>query len=412
MTKTYGKLMLLKLFLFLSLCNLSLNANNLVLDDFFNLGGMRHEQSTLELSNSKLEYIDKVRVDGSYKRAIDNTSQQNVAVRVYPKNFKAYNLEKKHFTTKQAYVNASLDKENLLIQERNYILLVQAKFQNKLLNFLKETIVLYKHELKAKKALLQGKFYVEAIFFVNRKLELLKLKALKQRRLYMSSVHAIHTALSQRYSLLEIQNAIESYTLDSSSKLLSKMKNCNFMALRDNSIEKQLDEQEEQVIQENIKLESIKEKFSFDFFELGYNNKETQGNSMSFGVGVDLPLKKSNQIRIMEEKLALVELGEKSRIEDEVYLRDAKLLLEEAQTLYAYEQGLQELLVNDDFYQLYSKKEDADQRFILEIQERDLKAKEELLEIEERLHQTYIKLLVLTHGFNNSVLSPLIVREF
>jgi len=412
MTKTYGKLMLLKLFLFLSLCNLSLNANNLVLDDFFNLGGMRHEQSTLELSNSKLEYIDKVRVDGSYKRAIDNTSQQNVAVRVYPKNFKAYNLEKKHFTTKQAYVNASLDKENLLIQERNYILLVQAKFQNKLLNFLKETIVLYKHELKAKKALLQGKFYVEAIFFVNRKLELLKLKALKQRRLYMSSVHAIHTALSQRYSLLEIQNAIESYTLDSSSKLLSKMKNCNFMALRDNSIEKQLDEQEEQVIQENIKLESIKEEFSFDFFELGYNNKETQGNSMSFGVGVDLPLKKSNQIRIMEEKLALVELGEKSRIEDEVYLRDAKLLLEEAQTLYAYEQGLQELLVNDDFYQLYSKKEDADQRFILEIQERDLKAKEELLEIEERLHQTYIKLLVLTHGFNNSVLSPLIVREF
>ena len=412
MTKTYGKLVLLRSFLLLSLCSLSLNANNLVLDDFLNLGGMRHEQSTLRLSNSKLEYIDKVRVDGSYKREIDNTTQQNVALRVYPKNFKAYNLEKKHFATQQAYVNASLDKENLLLQERNYILLVQAKFQNKLLNFLKETIVLYQHELKAKKALLQGKFYVESIFFINRKIELLKLKILKQRRLYMSSVHAIHTALSQRYSLLEIQNAIESYTLDSSSTLLSKMKNCNFMALRDNGIETKLDEQEEQVIQENIKLESIKEEFSFDFVELGYNNKETQGNSMTLGFGVDLPLKKSNQIKIMEEKLALVELGEKSRIEDEVYLRDAKLLLEEAQSLYAYEQGLQELLVNDDFYQLYSKKEDADPRFILEIQERDLKAKEELLEIEERLHQTYIKLLVLTHGFNNSVLSPLIVRNF
>jgi len=69
------------------------------------------------------------------------------------------------------------------------------------------------------------------------------------------------------------------------------------------------------------------------------------------------------------------------------------------------------LLSKDDFYQLYSQKEDADPRFILEVQERDLNAQEELLKVEQKLHENYIKLLVLTHGFNNTTLSPTIARS-
>ena len=280
-----------------------------------------------------------------------------------------------------------------------------------MLDFFNKNMGLYENELKVKKALPTGNFYVESIFFINRKLELFRLKKLKQEQLYRSSLKAIQSSLLNSYTLTEIEQALENYALDSSSELIAKMEQSDFEELLNTSIEQKLDDQKEQSIQEKIKLETLKEDFSFDFVELGYTNKQNQGNSLAIGFGIDLPLKKSNQVKIMEEKLSLVELQEKSRVEDEIYLRQAKLLLEEAQSLYHYQQGLEELLSKDDFYQLYSQKEDADPRFILEVQERDLNAQEELLKVEQKLHENYIKLLVLTHGFNNTTLSPTIARS-
>jgi hypothetical protein len=400
-----------KQLLLLSGLQVALLADNSLIYEFLNLEKTSYQKSNLHLSSNTLEYIDKVRIDSSYKKNIVTNNQQSYSARVYPKNFKAYELEKQHFQTEQNYVNQNLEKENIALQEKNYTLLIEAKFQKKMLDFFNKSMRLYENELKVKKALPTGNFYVESIFFLNRKLELFRLKKLKQEQLYRSSLRAIQSSLLNSYPLTEIEQALENYRLDSSSELIAKMEQSDFEELLNTGIEQKLDDQKEQSIQENIKLETLKEDFSFDFVELGYTNKQNQGESLAIGFGIDLPLKKSNQVKIMEEKLSLVELQEKSRVEDEIYLRQAKLLLEEAQSLYYYQQGLEELLSKDDFYQLYSQKEDADPRFILEVQERDLNAQEELLEVEQKLHENYIKLLVLTHGFNNTTLSPTIARS-
>ena len=395
----------------LAIFNSKVFANNQLIEELLYLNNTEYEESQLTLVNTPFEYIDKVRVDSSYKRDINRPDQQSVSARVYPKNFTTYKLEKQHFYTQQEYVNTNLNREQIALQEKNYALLVEAKFQKKLIDFLKRTIQLYQDELKAKKMLTQGKFYVESIFFINRKLQLLNLKLLKQKQLYNSRLRAIQSTLNNRYNSEKIRYAIESYQLNSADVLIEKMKQSNFQTLLTNSIDSQIDEQKKQIIEENLKLEQQKEEFTFDFVELGYNNKVQQSNSINIGFGVDLPLKRSNQVKIMEEKVALLELHEKDRVEDELYLREAKLILNEALSLYEYRNGLSSVIENDNFYKIYSQKEDADPRFILEVQEKKLDEEEELIGVEKQLHQNYIKLLVLTHGFSHPILSPLSPKE-
>ena len=402
------KSIFLKQLLLISGIQVTLWANNSLIYEFLNLEKNSYQKSTLELSSNTLEYIDKVRIDSSYKKNTLTNNQQSYSARVYPKNFKAYDLEKQHFQTEQIYVNQNLEKGNITLQEKNYNLLIKTKFQKKMLNFFNESMKLYENKLKIKKALSTGNFYVESIFFLNRKVELFKLKKLKQEQLYRSSLRAIQLSLHTHYSLTEIEEALENYHIYSSSELITKIEKSDFKKLLNSNIERKLDEQKEQSIQEKIKLEILKEDFTFDFVELGYTNKENQGESLTFGFGIDLPLKKSNQVKIMEERLSLIEQKEKSYIKNKIYLRQLQLLLEESQTLYHYQQGLKEFLSKDDFYQLYSQKEDADSRFILEIQERKLNIQKEYLLTEKKLYENYIKLLVLTHSFNNSSLSPII----
>ena len=391
--------------------NAKVFANNQLIEELLYVNNSEYQESQLTLSNTPFEYIDKIRVDSSYKRDINRPDQQSVSARVYPKNFTSYKLEKEHFYTQQEYVNTNLSREQIALQEKNYTLLVQAKFQKKLIDFLEKTIQLYQDELKAKKMLTQGNFYVETIFFINRKLQLLNLKLLKQKQLYNSTLRAIHSTLDNSYSLEKIRYAIESYQLNSADVLIEKMKQSDFQTLLANNIDSKIDEQKKQIIEENLKLEQQKEEFTFDFVELGYTNKVQQSNSINIGFGVDLPLKRSNQVKIMEEKVALLELHERDRVEDELYLREAKLILNEALSLYEYRNGLSSVINNDNFYKIYSKKEDADPRFILEVQEKKLDEEEELIGVDKQLHENYIKLLVLTHGFSHPALSPISNKE-
>ena len=399
------------IFMLLSLLSQELNANNIIEELLYLGSDSKYQHSNLELVNSTFDYIDKVRVDGSYKEDFDKSRQISNSIRVYPKDFDAYDLEKKQFQTKKEYVNQLMDKENLLLQEKNYQLIVDAKFQKKMMDFVDKNIALYQNQLSIKKRLMDGKFYVESIFFMSNEIKLLKLKSLKQKQLYMSTLKTIRFILKEKYGLEEIKSSINAYRLNSSSEIISKINNSRLREIRESNIDTKLYEKKAQILQKNLRLEQMKEKFNFDFVELGYTTKQFQGDSINIGFGLDLPLKKNNQIKVMEERLALVELEEKSRIEDEEYLRDAKLIINKIKTFYAYEQGVEEVLIDDKFYNLYSKKEDADPRFILEIQERNLDLEEELLSIQEKLHREYIELLGLTHGLNDSELQPYIKRE-
>ncbi len=395
----------------LSLFSQWLNANDII-EELLYLGSeSQYQHTNIVLVNSPFEYIDKVRVDGSYKEDFDKSRQISNSIRVYPKDFDAYDLEKKQFETKKEYINQLMDKENLLLQEKNYQLIVDTKFQKKIMDFVDKNIVLYQNQLRIKKRLMDGKFYVESIFFMSNEIKLLQLKSLKQRQLYASTLRTIQFILKEKYSLEEIKNSINAYRLNSSSEIISKINNSRLREIRESNIDTKLYEKKAQIIQKNLRLEEMKENFGFDFVELGYTRKQFQGDSINIGFGIDLPLKKNNQIKVMEERLALVELGEKTRMEDEEYLRDAKLIINKIKTLYEYEQGVEEVLKNDKFYKLYSKKEDADPRFILEVQERNLDLEEELLSVQEKLHREYIGLLGLTHGLNDSELQPYIKRE-
>ena len=403
--KYYKNLQILFLILIIS-GHFSLNANP-IMDDFLQLNPKQsYQHSDLHLQANSIEYLDKIRVDTQYSQDEQQSGEESFSVRFYPKNFDSYNLEKQNFRNKQEYLNHTMDRENLSLQEQNYKLLVDIKFQSKIIIFLKKTIALYRKQLRIKRKLMDGKFYVESIFFMNQKIQLLTLRLQKQKRIYYSRIKAVSLGLDGKYKQKDIEKSIQKYTLMNSVKIINTITNANFISLREEGIDTQLENEKANLIQEQLKLEKMKEEFSFDFIEANYKNQHNKGNSFSFGIGIDLPLKSSNQIQIMQKKMALIELNEKDKVEDGLYLRQVKLLSNEAQTLYHYEKGLKKVLKKDSFYKLYSKKEDADPRFMLEVQEQNLDGKEELLSIQKKLHQVYIKLLVLTHGFNNRNLNP------
>jgi hypothetical protein len=304
-----------------------------------------------------------------------------------------------------------MKREKLRLQEQNYKLLVDAKFQKKMVDFLEKSIALYQDELSVKEKMMDGKFYVESIFFMKHKIELLKLKELKERERYKGTLRAIALTFNGKYSIREIAEAVEAYRLIDSATIIERVEGTDFGAIRQSGIDEKLKKERLALLEEEIKLEEMKGEFGLDFIEAGFKNRENRGNSFSLGVGVDLPLKHTNQVNIMNEKLALIEFNQKEKVEDEHYARQIELLLSEAKRLYGYEHGLKELLSHDTFYKLYSKKEDADPRFILEVQEKNLNLEEELLQVEEKLHQLYIKLLTLTHGFNIAKLNPLVSKE-
>ena len=98
----------LKQLLLLSGLQVALLADNSLIYEFLNLEKTSYKKSNLHLSSNTLEYIDKVRIDSSYKKNIVTNNQQSYSARVYPKNFKAYDLEKQHFKTEQNYLNQNL----------------------------------------------------------------------------------------------------------------------------------------------------------------------------------------------------------------------------------------------------------------------------------------------------------------
>jgi hypothetical protein len=386
--------------------------SNSLVNDFLQLNAEGlYEESHLKLEDSSLAYFDKVRVESEYREDEEGSRQESVSLRLYPKKFNQYALERENIEHKQNHLNHGMKREKLRLQEQNYKLLVDAKFQKKMVDFLEKSIALYQDELSVKEKMMDGKFYVESIFFMKHKIELLKLKELKERERYKGTLRAIALTFNGKYSIREIAEAVEAYRLIDSATIIERVEGTDFGAIRQSGIDEKLKKERLALLEEEIKLEEMKGEFSLDFIEAGFKNRENRGNSFSLGVGVDLPLKHTNQVNIMNEKLALIEFNQKEKVEDEHYARQIELLLSEAKRLYGYEHGLKELLSHDTFYKLYSKKEDADPRFILEVQEKNLNLEEELLQVEEKLHQLYIKLLTLTHGFNIAKLNPLVSKE-
>lgn len=385
----------------------SLSYANSIINDFLYLNNKNHyEHSDLRLKDGTLEYIEKIRVDSQYSQDEQHDAQESLSIRFYPKDVESYNLEKKNFINQQSHLNTNMDKENILLQEQNYKLLVSAKFQKKLIMFLDKTIALYQNQLNVKERLMDDKFYIESIFFMKQKVQILTLKREKQVQLYRSIIENMILTLNGKYQFGELESAVENYRLMDSSNIIGKIDSSNFHKIRKSNIDTQLNNEKVDLIHENLRIEEKKEEFRFDFLEAGYKNKETQGNSFSIGLGIDLPVKGTNKIKIFKDKLTLVELNQKDKITNELYLFEAKRLSEESKTLYSYENGLRKILEDDTFYTLYSKKEDADPRFLLEVQEKNLNSEEELLMVQEKLYQSYIKLLELCHGFNNTTLSP------